>query len=139
MSDTIISCTNGPYIFDNFEFEETTITRFNVLCENESFFHNVRYKYLKTGFSLWFIQGGLYRKCLYGRSYDRKLHHRILLWQIRKEARHSSMHSSIVNCLSCWIIHARLLVISRFKSFNCKWVCWSFQWVFHSHSWTDGF
>ena len=39
---TIRSCKRGPYIFEDFEFERTTITQFNVLCERESFIISVR-------------------------------------------------------------------------------------------------
>ena len=38
------SCKNGPYIFSGFEFDSTTITEFNVLCEDgfiEGFFRSV--------------------------------------------------------------------------------------------------
>ena len=41
-SETIIRCTNGPYIFDNFIFDETTVTKFNLLCDNENFIKSVR-------------------------------------------------------------------------------------------------
>merc|ERR1712241_475710 len=37
----IRSCKDGPYIFEDFEFDRTTITQFNVLCEDgfiEGFF-----------------------------------------------------------------------------------------------------
>ena len=40
----IRSCRQGPYIIEDFEFEKTTITEFNVLCEEgstEEFFRSV--------------------------------------------------------------------------------------------------
>ena len=37
---TELSC-NGSYIFDDFEFERTTITQFNVLCDDKNFFRSV--------------------------------------------------------------------------------------------------
>ena len=40
--DVIRSCKQGPYIFEDFEFERTTITQFNILCERESFIISVR-------------------------------------------------------------------------------------------------
>jgi len=36
---TKVGC-NGSYIFNDFEFERTTITQFNVLCEDKSFFRS---------------------------------------------------------------------------------------------------
>ena len=38
----IKTCKQGPYIFEDFEFEGTTITRFNILCNKEGFFISVR-------------------------------------------------------------------------------------------------
>ena len=37
---TELGC-NGSYIFNDFEFERTTITQFNVLCDDKSFFRSV--------------------------------------------------------------------------------------------------
>jgi len=42
-SESIIRCTNGPYIFDNFIFDETTVTKFNLLCDNENFIKSVAF------------------------------------------------------------------------------------------------
>ena len=45
----IRSCKDGPYIFEDFEFDRTTITQFNVLCEDgfiEGFFISVSIKVL---------------------------------------------------------------------------------------------
>ena len=38
----IKTCKQGPYIFEDFQFERTTITRFNILCNKEGFFISVR-------------------------------------------------------------------------------------------------
>lgn len=38
------TCTQGPYIFQDFEFDETTVTRFNILCANEHPYKNVSQK-----------------------------------------------------------------------------------------------
>ena len=38
----IKTCKQGPYIFEDFEFERTTITQFNILCNKEGFFISVR-------------------------------------------------------------------------------------------------
>ena len=35
------TCSQGPYIFDDFEFSETTVTRFSILCGNEHFYKSV--------------------------------------------------------------------------------------------------
>jgi len=43
LSGTEIRCNNGPYIFDDFEFTNTTVTRFNVLCDNDTWWHNVAF------------------------------------------------------------------------------------------------
>ena len=43
----IRSCRQGPYIIEDFEFEKTTITEFNVLCgegSTEEFFRSVSLK-----------------------------------------------------------------------------------------------
>ena len=37
------TCKDGPYEFDDFEFDRTSITQFNVLCDNESVFRSVRH------------------------------------------------------------------------------------------------
>ena len=41
-SSVIKTCQQGPYMFEDFEFERTTITRFNILCNKEGFFISVR-------------------------------------------------------------------------------------------------
>ena len=41
-TNKIITCKQGPYIIEDFEFESTTITRFNILCDKEGFFISVR-------------------------------------------------------------------------------------------------
>lgn len=35
------TCSQGPYIFEDFEFTETTVTRFSILCGNEHFYKSV--------------------------------------------------------------------------------------------------
>jgi len=39
--NTIVECKNGPYIFEDSVFSETTVTRFNILCSNAPEYHNV--------------------------------------------------------------------------------------------------
>ena len=67
-STTVRTCTQGPYIFDDFEFSETTVTRFNILCGNEHFYKSVSlgcglkvktinencfYRWLSLGLATW--------------------------------------------------------------------------------------
>ena len=44
-SDAVVvrTCKDGPYEFDDFDFDRTSITQFHVLCDNENVFRSVRH------------------------------------------------------------------------------------------------
>ena len=77
----IRSCRQGPYIIEDFEFEKTTITEFNVLCEEgstEEFFRSVSWKvFVKMVEMIWlgsFISGCIHWLFLHDWFSHSKLH-----------------------------------------------------------------